>query len=290
MKKIIGIGLMIFLSLACFAQDDRIDSILSDLLADYYDPLFKNNDFSGLNFIYSGIDFTSKAVYEGSDASGQAYSSRFTAFLYYYSPAGLYLGASGLWYDKILPVGSSQIITAGYYKPIGANQKLTFRTSYTRYFYPKSDTASKNFYRNNLASGLSLRNKWISGRFTVNFLFSDEYYINYSASLYSRVNIYRFGKTDRLYSVPEISVLAGTQTLLTFISDTSNSLSTLPPYQITERFGLLNMKLFLPLCLTLGNLEFETGILLMLPTKNNLPDFSIYDSYLTLSASYFFIL
>lgn len=263
MKRPVAI-LMIFCSLSALAQTDRIDSLLNDLVFNENDPLILPEITVKYNFLNTGVNFNSKAYYAGREIGGNIYS--ITGHVYYYNFRGFFLGSSGNWYSQLAPGYSSTTLTAGLYKAINKSKTLSFRSSYNRFIFYEPDTTYEKPYSNSISAGLSFRKKWFGARISSNFLFGNDYGYSVSSGINSRINFVKFGKSNKIYSMPDLSVFVGAE----YISEISTGAQT--GSEITEWqkvYGLLNTQLYIPLCISLGDFDFEFAYSINFPATQD---------------------
>lgn len=272
MKKLVIISL--FLScFSVFAQGDRIDSLLNDLI--YNDSalveiLFKPVKY---DFIYTGASFNNKTFYAGRETGTDMINV--SGYLYYFSHLGLFAGASGLWYDQLTPGYTSTTLTLGYGHYLDKKHLFRLKGSYSRYIYNNSDTITTYPYENNANLNFSFKKKWFGTRISANYSFGKEENISFTPTVYSSFYFWKFGKNNKFYFGPEVSCY--------FSSETINS-STDPE----EVFGLLNTQLYTPLSINFGNLELQFAYYLNFPiTQDTEYSYSVASSY---SVSVFYLI
>ena len=259
MKKLI-IFLMIMSGTQLFAQTDKIDSLLNDLVYNDSDPLIMPEKPVKFDFLYAGGSLSSKSFYAGREIGSDMLS--ITGNIFYYNSTGLFMGVSGNWYDQLTPAYSNTTVSAGFSTALDKKKLFTFRTSYSRFIYNTPDTASYYPYANNLNLGLSFRKSWIGLRVSGNLLFGDESRINISPALFTRFTIIKLGKYNKIYTAPEVSAFFTSET----VSTTQN---TDPTLNTDEVFGLLNTQLYVPLGISVGNFDFEFSLSQNIPTTND---------------------
>lgn len=249
--------------ISAFAQTDRIDSLLNDIIYNGSDPLEMPEKPVKFDFIYAGLNYNSNSFYAGREIGSDMFN--LSGNLFYYHASGIFVGVSGSWYDELEPSYTNTVISAGYSKILDKKKHFTFRTSYSRYLYNQSDSDSYA-YKNNINLGMSYRKKWFGGRMGTNMLFGEESKINLSAALYSRVNIYKFGKYNKIYTAPELSVLFSKETVSTTKTSGQNP-EYIPEYD--EVFSLLNTQLYIPVGVSVGNFDLEFSYTVNFPTTQD---------------------
>ena len=259
MKKLIVIFFLIS-GISVFAQTDKIDSILNDLVYNDSDPLIMPEKPVRFDFLYAGAEYRNNTFYAGREIGSDMFNV--TSNLFYYSSTGLFIGASGSWYDQLTPGYSNTTVSAGFSKAIDKKKLFAFRTSYSRFIYYKPDTGSYYPYKNNFNLGLSFRKNWMGIRVASNLLFGEESKINLSTTMYSRFNIIKLGKYNKIYTAPEVSAFFTTETVNTTKID-SQIIDQTPT--LKNVFGLLNTQLYVPLGLSTGSFDFEFSFSLNFP-------------------------
>jgi hypothetical protein len=252
--------LFVIISLPVVAQPDKIDSLLNELIYEDIESLAVSGKPIKYDFIYAAANFNSDAFYAGREISSNMYN--ISGQLFYYNSTGLFAGISGIWFDQMKPAYSSTTFSAGYSKAIDKRKLLYFRTSYSRFLYYKPDTITTYPYKNNISMGFSFRKKWIGARISSNVLFGEEYKINLSAGVVSRINILKFGDYNKLYIAPDLSFLFSKETIST-IDNSQTSTDQTP--ELKDVYGLLNTQLNIPFGITLGNFDLEFNYAINFP-------------------------
>lgn len=255
MKKLM---IIVFLmsGISAFAQTDKIDSLLNDLVYNDTDPLIMPEKPVKFDFLYVGANYSSNSFYAGREIGSNMFNV--TGNLFYYSSSGLFIGTSGYWYDQLMPSYRNTILSAGFSKTIDKKRLLTFRTSYSRFIYYKPDSGSYYPYKNNFNLGLSFRKNWIGVRIGGNLLFGDESKVNILTALYSRFTLIKLSKYNKIYTSPEISAFFTTETVSTGQNTDQTS-------NIKDVFGLLNTQIHVPLGISVNNFDFEFSYSVNLP-------------------------
>lgn len=259
MKKLIVIAFLMS-GITAFGQTDKIDSLLNDLVYNDSDPLIMPEKPVKFDFLYVGANYSSNSFYAGREIGSDMFNV--SGNIFYYNSNGLFIGASGSWFDQLTPSYSNTTLSAGFSKSLDKKKLFTFRTSYSRFIYYKPDSGSYYPYENNFNLGLSFRKNWISVRVGGNLLFGEESRVNFSTALYSRFTIVKLGKYNKIYTAPEVSAFFTTETVST---TKSNSLNADQTTDYEDVFGLLNTQIYVPLGLSVGNFDFEFSYSLNLP-------------------------
>lgn len=280
--KNLAIAILMFSSLSIISQEDRIDSLLNDLLFNEDDPFMIIAPPTRIDFLYTGIYFNSNSFYAGREIDNNMYN--LTGQISYYNSLGFFVNASGNWYSHTAPGYSTTVLTAGYYHALNKNKTFTFRTSYSRYLYYQPDTAYDYPYKNNFSTGLSYRKKWFGSRITSNLLFGEETSMNLSAGIYSRLTLCKFGKSDRIYLRPEISAFYGPESIL---KETTAASDTTTSYEFVKEYSLLNTQFYIPLNISVNNFDIEFGCSVNFPfTKDENASYPV-TAYFSFSVGYF---
>ena len=263
MKKFIVIMLLIQ-SVSAFAQADRIDSLLNDLIYNASDPLIIPEKAVKLDFLYAGAYYSNNTFYAGREIGSNIFN--IAGNLFYYNSAGFFAGISGIWYDQFTPAYSNTTLSAGFSKALDKKKLLTFRTSYSRFIYNNADSDIYYPYTNNLNLGLSFRKKWIGIRLAGNLLFGEENKLNFSTTVYSRFTIIKLGNYNKIYTAPQVSAYFSTESVSTIVINSQTNDQTA---DYKDVFSLLNTQFCLPLGLSVGNFDFELSYFLNLPTTRD---------------------
>lgn len=278
MKKLVAI-LFLVSGLPVFAQMDRIDSLLNDLIYTDNDLVMMLEKPVKFDFVYMGANFNSNSFYEGREIGSDLFNVSGHAF--YYSSTGLFAGVSGIWFDGYTPSYSATTLSAGFRSSIDKRNLFTFKASYARLLYYKPDTSSEDPYKNNFSLGLSFRKKWIGARVSSSYLFGEENKINISTGVYSNLTLKRFGKSNKIYVAPEATSFLGSETVEIRKNGQNNHQTTT---DLTEVYSLLNTQLYFPLGISLGNFDLEVGCSINFPTTQDVnisyPVKSSFSAYL----------
>jgi hypothetical protein len=281
MKRLIAIILLIS-GIPVFAQTDRIDSLLNDLIYNDIDNLIVNEKPLKFDFIYAGTNFNSNTYYAGREVGSDMYN--ISGHFFYYSSTGLFAGASGIWFDQLTPSYRLTRLSVGFSKTIDKKKLFSFGTSYSHILYYKPDSINQFPYKNNLNLGLSFRKKWIGARISGNILFGEESLVTISPGVYSRFTLIKLGQYNKVYAAPELLAFFGPETVETKIS---NSQDTQTSTDLKEVYSLLNTQLFVPIGISIGDFEFEFGYSINFPTTQDVNISYPVNSYYNISIGYF---
>lgn len=272
-KQIKKALLFIFLlvSISATAQDDRVDSLLNDLIFSD-ENLLNELSFQKKDFLYAGLNYSNKTFFAGREIGTDL--ANVSGHLYYFSKYGFYAGASGMWYDQLAPGYTTTILTAGYGFYLDKNKRFRASASYSRFIY-NSDTTVIYPYENNANLTLSYRKDWFGARLSNNLMFGSQTLYTLSPSVYANFYFLNFGENNYFQFMPEISGYIGKETI---------NLTTTPE----EVYGLLNVQLFAPISVNLGNFELQLGYALNFPfTRDATANYKVTSSF---SASLFYLL
>jgi hypothetical protein len=283
MKKIIFLILIGFTSLPLWSKTDSIDSLLADILDDEQDITDELYKIPVLHFLYMGTMLNNRTFYAGREIGENMVN--LNGSIFYFNSWGLFIGASGTWFSQLDPGYNSTITAAGIIKSTGKKTRVTFRAAYSRYFYNPPDPAMNYSLKNNLGTGLTVRNKWIGARASMNLKFGENIGINASSAMFSSITIMRIEKFNKIVLKPEISFFLGSETIeYENLLKISSQLTDSQPSIVTEEaYGLLNIQFYIPICLIMNNFELEIGYSVNVPFTK-VPDTS-YPSNTFISAT-----
>ena len=268
MKKALFI-LFILYGVSVTAQTDRIDSLLNDLIFSD-EALLSGITTEKKDFLYAGLNYNNKTFFSGREIGTDL--DNVSGHVYYFSKYGFFAGASGMWYDQLSPGYTTTMLTLGYGFYLDKNKHLRASGSYSRFIY-NSDSTAIYPYENNANLTLSYRKNWYGARISNNLLFGSQTLYNVTPSMFTGFYFLNFGKNNRFYFGPEISGYFSKETI---------NLTTTPE----EVFGLLNIQLFAPLSINLGNFELQFGYSINFPfTKDSSVDYKISSGF-SVSAFY----
>ena len=256
-------------SISATAQTDRVDSLLNDLIFSD-EKLLSEISLDKKDFIYGGLNYSNKTFFAGREIGTNL--TNVSGSVYYFNKHGFYAGAAGMWYDQMSPGYTTTMLTLGYGLYLDKNKSFRANGSYS-YFIYNSDSTAIYPYKNSVNLTLSYTKDWFGARISNNFLFGGQTLYTLSPSVYGGFYFGYFGKSNYFYFEPEISGYFAKETI---------DLTTTPK----DVFGLLNVQLYAPLSVNLGNFELQLGYTLNFPfTKDSSTDYKI-SSCVSVSAYY----
>ncbi len=286
MRPVVIYILMLLCGFRAFAQTDRLDSLINEVLGNDREMMRFLNPSSSYCYLYSGIISDSKTFYAGREIGDNMYSMN--GSIYFFHSKGFYIGASGLWYSQLDPGYKTTIVSAGLYKALNKKKSIALRTSYSRYFYTTGDYEADNVFNNNLGISISIRNSWIGTRHSFNFLFGQDFGMNFSPDVFLRIPVARFGKHNRIRIEPEATLFFGSEYVEYTVTDNLNSQQAGTPLSSTtnEDYGLLNTQFYLPVCIYLGDFDIELGFSANIPhSQDKTVDYPV-SSFFSVSLGY----
>jgi hypothetical protein len=286
MRTVVAYILMLICGFPAFTQTDRLDSLLNEVLGDDKEMMRFLNSPASYCYLYSGIISDSRTFYAGREIGDNMYSMN--GSIYFFHSKGFFLGTSGSWYSQLDPGYSTTIITAGFYKALNRKKSIALRSSYNRYFYNTGDYETNNIFNNNIGISISIRNSWIGTRYSLNFLFGQDFGMNFTPNLFSRIPIARFGKYNSIRIEPEASLFIGSEYVEYTITDNLNSQQS--GIQLSsatnDSYGLLNTQFYLPVSIYLGDFDIELGYSVNIPhSQDNSVDYPV-SSFFSVSLGY----
>ena len=261
--------IMLLLTFAAWSQTDKLDSLLNDVVWDDGEMSRLFNPPSSFCYLYGGVAGENKTMYAGRELEENMMA--INGNLYFFHAKGFFIGASGAWYGEPVDGYSVTVASAGLNTPLNIKRSLNLRASYSRYFYANNDTATENPYTNNLGIGISLRNSRIGGRLSINMLFGQDFGMNLTPTVFSRLPIVKFGKYNKIQFEPELSAFFGSESVeLEKISGTNPQQSGSQTTSTTENtYGLLNTRFYLPICFYIGDFDLELGYSINIPSTQD---------------------
>lgn len=286
MRTVITYILMLTGVMSAWSQTDSLDSLLLEVMGDDKEIMRLINPPTSYCYLYGGIGGDSKSHYAGREIGDDMYNVNGNIFFFH--SKGYFIGASGTWYSQTDPGYSNTIFTAGFSKSINQKKSLFLRASYSRYLYHNSNPDTVNAFTNNLAAGITLRNKWIGGRLSFNFLFGTDYGINLRPEIFLRIPVLRFGKYNKIQMEPDLSFFVGSETVE--YENAGNLNNNLPDSQSSTSteivYGLLNTQFYLPACIYVGDFDIELGYSVNIPrSQDQSIDYPV-SSFFTVSLGY----
>ncbi len=284
MKKTAITLIMTMAAFTAGAQQADIDSLFNDVFGDDWD-LTELLEKPAKSYLYGGLNADNRTFYAGREIGDRMVNV--SGSLYFLNTNGLFAGVSGLWYSQLDPKYNNTMFTVGYSMPLNRNKSLYTRASYSRFFYSPADSAYEYSFLNHLGAGVSWKSDHLGLRLNAGLLFGREIGMNASAMVFSRHTLVRIGNAGRLRFEPDLTFYVGSEsveyeTTATGYPATGTSL----PTTAKDVYGLLNSRLYLPVCLYLGNLDIEFGYGINLPSsRDKSADYPVTSSF-SISLSY----
>jgi hypothetical protein len=280
MKKSVLQILFLVLCLSVNAQADRLDSLLTDVLGNDRSMNHLLDQVATTSFFYSGISADNKTFYAGREIGNDIYSVN--GNIYFFHSTGFYFGASGSWFSQIDPHYGLTAFSAGIRKALNRTNTISSGISYSRYVFNVSDSVYIP-YSNNLGAGLYYTRSWFGASVAFNLLFGNEIVINLTPSIYSNFRIARLGKSGKILISPEISGFLGSDLLI----QTDNLYEPVSSvYGSPSKYGLLNLKAFVPAGIYFSGFGIEAGYSVNFPLQGSSQTKPSMSSYFSLSLSY----
>jgi hypothetical protein len=257
--------LMLICGSRAFTQTDRLDSLLNDVLGDDREMIRLINPPSSYFYLYSGIMSDSKTFYAGREIGDNMYN--ISGSIYFLHSKGFYIGSSGSWYSQLDPGYSNTILSAGYFTSLNKKKSIYLRAFYNRYFYNSGDAEINDAFNNNLGTSISIRNSWIGTRLSFSLLIGQDFGMNFTPNIFSRIPVARFGKNNKIRIEPEASLFFGSEYVEYTVADNLNNQqsATQPSLTTNDDYGLLNAQFYIPLCIYLGDFDIEFGYSVNIP-------------------------
>ncbi len=286
MKRAIIPMIMLMYGLSAWSQTDRVDSLLNDVVWGNKEMMRLLDPPSWYCYLYNGVARENKTMSAGNTLEDNMVA--INGNLYFFHTKGFFVGASGVWYGNPGAGYSTTIASAGINKFLNQKKSLNFRASYSRYFYANTDFEGENPYTNNLSTGISLRNKWIGGRLSLNILFGQDFGMNLTPGIFSRVPVLRFGKYNKIQLEPEFLIFIGSETVeLLNISDLGSPQGS-QTTTTKDTYSLFNTRFYLPVCFYIGDFDLELSYSLKIPVaQNENTDYPV-SSFFSFSIGYLF--
>jgi hypothetical protein len=286
MRPVVTYILILIGGFPAFTQTDRLDSLLNEVLGDDREMIRFLNPPVSYCYLYSGIMSDSKTFYAGREIGDNMFSMN--GSIYFFHSKGFFMGTSGSWYSQLDPGYSTTIVSAGLYKALNRGKSIALRASYNRYFYNSGDYETNNVFNNNIGISISIRNSWIGTRHSLNFLFGQDFGMNFTPNLFSRITIARFGKYNSIRIEPEASLFIGSEYVEYTVTDNLNSQQS--GMQLSsatnDGYGLLNTQFYFPVSIYLGDLDIELGYSVNFPhSQDNNIDYPV-SSFFSVSLGY----
>lgn len=262
--------------------DSEIDSLLDDILFEDTELLNLISQQKTLHFIYINSELSNKSFFAGREIGTNQYN--ISSQLSYFNTNGIFAGVSGAWYSQLDPQYGTTVVSLGYGKTLKQFKNISLRTSYSRYIYNFGEESFDPDYNSNIRIGATLKKQWAGTRIDLTYLMGNANATNINWSIYSKINLYKFSKYNKVQLVPQFSIFFGEEAVEYQEVVRRNFTQTLTE----NKFGVLNAQISLPLRVSYKNFDFELGYSYNLP--QSLDAEYTYDnaSQLNISIGYIF--
>lgn len=213
------------------------------------------------HFVYAFSDLSNRSVAAGRELGSE--QRNVSGQLFYFNTKGFNLGLGGVWYSQTDPGYTTTVLSAGYGNAFPGASNLRYMFSYNRFLYHLPEGSPEPSYKNSFSLGLNLRNEWVGVRINGSLLSGEEYGAQASGSLFSRIPIVKFGKSNHIRLEPEIAFYLGSEAV-------AKTVTGLPPtaeeeWYYENQFGFLNTSLRLPLSISYQGFDLEVGFIYDIP-------------------------
>lgn len=261
MKRLILQITMIIFGYQVLAQEDKVDSLLTDLFANDRSMSSLFDLPSANSFLFTGFSYDNRTYYAGREIGTGM--STLNGSAYFFHSSGIFAGVQGAWYSQTDPGYGATIISAGVRHSLTANRNLNVRIAYNRYVFNGLDPLTYIPYNNSISGGMILKNDWIGASLSGNLLFGNEKVYNLSPGIFSSINLLHFGHTGGLSLNPEANAFIGAESYWEYDASLSDSVNYV--YVLKQEYGLLNFQIYLPLTINISNLIIEAGVSMNIP-------------------------
>jgi len=277
MKRVFLHIIVLLVTLPAFSQTDKLDSLLNDVIWNHKDLINYADPSASFYYLYGGVAGDSKTTYAGRELEQNMVAMN--GNLFFFHSKGFFIGASGIWYGQPEQRYSATIASAGMSAWLNPKKSLNGRLSYSRYFYNNSDTL-QNSFTNTIGAGLSLRNKYVGARLSINLLFGNEFGFNATPAIFSRLPVIKFRKYGKVQLEPELSALFGSEFIELESTGMGSQQGSLTEPTTRETYTFLNTQIYLPVCVYIGDFDLEFGYSINIPHSSD-------EKYTYPSTSYF---
>ncbi|WP_159518286.1 hypothetical protein [Sunxiuqinia indica] len=268
MKQTILVALILMFSFQLKAQknelqeeiyENRLDSLIEDVVFgdDELSYLFGYKD--NMQFLYMRSSYDSRTFYAGREIGESLYNM--TGQLYYLNSNGIFAGLAGAWYDQIDPAYQMTVISLGYSKGMKKAKFFRYRASFDYYLYHNSDPDFDPTYSSGLNLGTTFKTKTIGTRLNASFLLGDDIGSHLSADVYAYLTLLKLNRFNKLRLEPELTFYFGSESVAMAEYDNLGNLFADPllSASYTDKFGMMNTQLEIPLSLTYKGFDFEVS-------------------------------
>jgi hypothetical protein len=265
-------------------QESKLDSVLDAILFEDEDLLNMLYQDVNYQFLYTRISYNSKSLYAGRSVGADQFDM--TAQVHYFHSSGFNIGLAGVAYSDFHPKYNTTILTIGYFHKFKKPDALSFRTSFSRYFFEQVDSVEQSSFNSSLNFGSSFTKKHFGSSTNVSFLVGDDVSTQIDLSAWGSFKLLKFGESNKLLFEPELSVYFGNQTVI--YGQFGVDGTTWYLNQRSDVFGLMNTELAIPLTLSLGGFDLDAGYYVDFPRALGLEPKMDPVGWLGISLSYMF--
>jgi hypothetical protein len=203
---------------------------------------------------------------------------------------GFFAGVSGSWYSQLEPGYRTTTLNAGFGRSLKKASFFRYRASFSYFIFHVDDPDFDPLYTTSLNAGVTLKSKTLGTRLDGTLLMGQEVGKQISWDVYGYLNLVKFSRFDYLRLEPEVSLFWGSEAAEFLLSEayfdetTQTEIST----YYKDVFGLLNIRLQLPLSLSWKSFDLEVSYNYNLP--QTIGDGSEYpaSSYFRISLGHIF--
>jgi len=266
MNKLTLIFLAILASFKVGAQTTTLDSLIDYIMIGDEGALRLLEEQNEYHFIYATAAYSPKTFYAGREIGTNLANA--SASIFYFTPKGFFLGVSGAGYDQLDPTYSMTSLSAGYSARLKKSDHVRVRASLGHNIFAKTTDNQRPKAMETLGVGSTLYNKKLGARLDYSLLAAPGEGLTHqiSADFYSKLTIARFGKSNKLSLMPEISFFISSE-WVEYIerSPFPSRFPTTPVLISEEQFGLLNTQLVVPLLFSAKSFEIEASYTYHMP-------------------------
>jgi hypothetical protein len=261
--------------------DTELDSLIDELLYEDSELIGSISKQKSYHFLYLNSEYSNRSFFAGREIGTNQYNV--SNQISYFNSKGIFASVSGAWYSQLDPQYGTTVLSLGYCKSLKQIKNLSLRASYSRYIYNFGEEAFDPDFNSNIRFGATIKRQWAGTRIDFTYLMGNATTTNINWSIYSKINLFKFSKYNKIQLVPQLSVFLGEEAV-EYQAIIRRSITQ----TLTEnKFGVLNTQLILPLRVSYKNFDLELGYTYNLPrsldaeyTYDNASGFNISVGYI----------
>lgn len=285
LKYLVFLVIFGFSGTVVHAQDERIDSLLDQILFGDTNLVNKFTPSDKFQFLYTRVNYDTKTFFAGRDIGFNQYNM--TGQISWFHSSGISLGAAAVFYSEMTPKINTVLLSAGYSGRFAKSPDYRFRISYDRFLFPSADSSFSGDFNSSVSGGLTIDKRIVGSRLDYSLLMGKAYSSQVSWDIYGNFGILRLGKSGHIRFEPKVSCYLGSdQTIFSQVNITPGKKTTVNDTEL-KKFGWMNTELKLPVTVDIKGFDIEIGYNINFPRSLVANENLESTSYFNFSFGYF---